>query len=108
MPNLYHISFGFKGVPKVRDLEPAFSDFEDDWIRLSPFMWMLWSPKSPMELYQRLRPLVDDADTFFVSQVDTSQCVGFLDPWVWNWINQKLPGSILTGDELNRLLPPPR
>ena len=106
MANLYHISFVFKGVPKVRDLEPAFSDQEDDWVRLSPFTWLLWSPKPAMFVYNRIRPLIDDHDLFFLSKVELGASVGFLPPWVWDWINKKIPGSIRTGDEMKRLLPP--
>ena len=107
MANLYHISFIFAGVPKIRDLEPAFADVEDDWIRLSPFLWFLWSPKEPIAIYQRIRPLIDEPDMFFISRVDTTQTIGYLTPWVWEWINKKMPGSIATGEAIQRLLPPP-
>jgi hypothetical protein len=111
MSNLYHISFIFHGVPKVRDLEPAFADQEDDWIRPSPFLWLLWSPKPIVQIYNRLKPLLDANDQFFISKVDMTHSLGFLNPWVWDWMNKKMPGSIFVGDQLvKRLeqLEPPR
>lgn len=106
MASLYHISFIFHGVPKMRDLEPAFSDAEDDWIRLSPFVWMLWSPKSPFVIYDRIKQLLDNEDNFFISKVELGGTIGFLQPWVWDWINRTNPGSVTTGDEIKRAPPP--
>jgi hypothetical protein len=107
MPNLYHISFIFGGVPKIRDLEPAFADQEDDWVRMSPFTWLLWSPKPLIVVYTRIKPLLDNDDRFLISRIDNSQIIGFLSPGVWDWINKKLPDSIVEGDEFKKLLPPP-
>jgi hypothetical protein len=107
LANLYHLSFIFGGVPKIRDLEPAFSDGGDDWVRLSPFTWLLWSPKETIAVYNKIKPLLDHTDQFFISRVDTTQSIGFLAPWVWDWVNRKMPSSIVTGDPLKKLLLPP-
>ena len=90
----------------MRDLEPAFADAEDDWIRISPFTWLLWSPKMPLTVYNKIKPLLDEKDQFLLTKVDTEASMGFLSPWVWNWINKKIPGSIVTGDDLKKLGPP--
>ena len=109
MHKLFHISFIFLGVPKMRDLEVAFTDPEDDWIRLSAFTWLLWSPKPVGIIYNRIKPLLDTQDKFFISEVEIRQTAGFIPPWAWTWINNKLPGSISVEDNpLAKLIAPPK
>jgi hypothetical protein len=104
---LYHISFIFAGVPKLRDLEPAFADTGDDWIRISSTTWIIWTSKTPAEIFNRIKPLLDNGDSFFVSDIDAGYCFGVLQPWIWNWINSKKPGSVVTGEAVTLHLPPP-
>ncbi|MBB5050147.1 hypothetical protein HNQ36_000095 [Afipia massiliensis] len=96
MNNFYHVSFIFPGVPKMRDLEPAFSDTGDDWIRVSPHLWMVYSDKTVWDLYLKIRPLIDTQDSFFVSNFNTTAAAGLLPEWVWTWINTKSPGAVTT------------
>jgi hypothetical protein len=97
---IYQISFVFGGVPKVRDLEQAFADHDDDWARVAPTLWLLWSPKNTNEIYYRLRPLLDAADLFLVSEIAHRSISGSMPPWVWNWINSKVPGSVAAYESL--------
>lgn len=107
---LYHVSFIFAGVPKMRDLEPAFADAGDDWIRISSTTWIVWTAKAPGLLFQRIKQLLDVGDSFFISDMDAGYCFGVLQPWIWNWINSKRPGTVKTGEGVNFLplpAPPP-
>lgn len=100
----YHCSFIFAGVPKMRDLEPAFADAEDDWIRLSPFAWIIWTPKLPNLIHSRVLPLLDAADNFIITEMNPYWTIGKMQPWVWSWINSKAPNAVAIYD---LTLPPP-
>lgn len=101
---LYHISFAFPGVPKMRDLEPAFSDAGDDWIRISATVWVVYTAKGSAELYYRVIALLDASDQFLITQMTDFQTAGRLPQWAWDWINAKVANSIFTSPPR---LPPP-
>jgi hypothetical protein len=103
MYNFYHVSTAFPGVPKVRDLEPAFSDAGDDWIRLSNFYWLLWTPKTSREIYNRLVPFLDPGDQFIITEMNSRNTAGRLPQWAWDWVNSK--AGLAIANPL--LLPPP-
>jgi len=95
----------------VDDLEPIFYSWGDEWIRYSQCSWILWTDKELADLFERLRPYVDDHDQILIAPIDISQCVGSLSPWIWNWIQKHSDDHVYTGssiDELmEHLLPPP-
>lgn len=105
---LYHLSFIFAGVPKMRDIEPAFSDEGDDWIRLSPTTWLVWTAKPQATLYHQIKALLDKEDCFMMSDIDAAYCFGVLPQWAWNWMNSKRPGSVIVGKDVANYLPPPK
>jgi hypothetical protein len=108
MSRLFHLTFMFRGVPKIRDIEPAFSDAEDDWIRLSNFSWIIWTPKGVEQIYQRIKLQIDSEDQFLLSKIELGESVGYLAPWIWDWINAKIPNSISIDPQTNKLLSPPK
>jgi len=109
MHRLMHISFHFPGVPKVRDLEPVISAIGDDWIRYSVTSWILWTDKPAIEIYNRIRPHLDKDDQVLIIKMEMGEGFGWLSPWIWTWINSKVPGMVTTGEDLDKLLlaPPP-
>lgn len=98
MSEFYHLSLIFAGVPKVRDLEDAFAAPADDWIRLSNNTWIIWSnqsgPALQAGLMSRLDQHIGAQDYFVMTRFDPKAMIGFLQPWVWQWINSKVPGSV--------------
>lgn len=104
MHNFLHLSLMFGGVPKMRDLEVAFVDEEDDWIRISAFSWLIWTPKDPNVIYNRLLPLLDVHDQFLITQVVPGQMAGMLPQWSWDWVNRKVPGTVQIKFETQKFL----
>jgi hypothetical protein len=104
MNKFYHRSFIFPGVPNMRDLEPAFSESGDDWIRVSATTWIIWTAKDTNAISYRVMPLLDMYDNFIISEMNPRLTFGRMPPWVWTWINAKSPGSVVVYDVLS----PPR
>jgi|ERR1700728_123094 hypothetical protein len=106
MHRFMHVGFTFAGVPKVLDLEPAFYAIGDDWIRYSATSWIIWTERPATEIFARLRPHIDANDQVWVIKIDLTDSFGSLSPWIWTWINSKIPRAVSTGDAADRLLPP--
>src|SRR5262245_56396143 len=108
MHRLLHIGFAFPGVPKVRDLEPGMTAV-GDWVRYSPVSWLVWTDKPASLVYGVLRSYLDPADQILIAKIDPTESVGYLSPWIWEWINSKFANQqIVSGpplDGLTRLKP---
>jgi hypothetical protein len=92
MYRFIHVSFAFHRAVKMRDLEPVFYALGDDWVRYAVNSWMVWTEKSPLHIMQVVKPFLDDKDQILVAPINlTDGAVGFLEPWIWNWINSKAP-----------------
>lgn len=100
-----HVGFSFPGVPKMRDLEPAF-DVLGDWVRYGATNWILWTDKPASEIVQRLVPSLDPQDNLFVAGIQTFDTFGRMPPWVWHWMSAKHVAEFQTGQGL--LNNPPR
>jgi hypothetical protein len=89
------------------DLEPVFYSTGDDWIRYSATNWLIWTDKSTAALFVTLRPHLDKMDQVLIVPIDIDEPFGSLSPWVWNWINSKLPSSpIKIGEQAEHWLLP--
>jgi hypothetical protein len=97
-----HIGFHFAGVPKVRDLEPPMT-VVGDWIRYSALSWIVWTDKSAADIYLALRGSFDKDDQVLIAKLEMTDCIGSLSPWIWTWINSKVPG-VRTGNTMDELL----
>src|SRR5438067_2116973 len=101
MNQFVHVGLVFPGVPKMRDLEPIFTQISDDWIRYSANNWILWTSKNATEVGNALISRIDEQDHFLIVPVDMNFCAGRLAPWIWTWINSKgvktitVPGAFL-------------
>jgi|SRR6185312_17536046 len=99
------VTFMFPGVPKMRDLEPVFTLVGDDWIRISATTWILWTGRATPEIFQLLNPHIDVQDSIMVVGINPSDSFGRLPPWVWTWLNSKVPALYKPGSEaMNALL----
>lgn len=107
MYRFVHVGFYFPKVPKVQILEPVFAATGDDWIRYSANSWIIWTEKTPSDLYNHIRPHLHVEDQVLIVRLDLSEGFGWLSPWIWTWINSKVPGTILTGQPAQSPLPIP-
>ena len=105
MHKFVHVGLAFPGVPKVRDLEPTITRVSSDWIRYSVTNWILWTDKRADEIYWALALNLDPQDQVLVAAIDHNQMFGFLSPWMWTWMQSKLPETgVVFGDDLRQQL----
>jgi len=81
-------TFKFEGAPKIDELKSAF-DNALDWIRISPYIWIVWTTSSPDEWYKRIKPLLGPKDYFFILGIDNSIRHGWADKWIWEWLDKQ-------------------
>jgi hypothetical protein len=96
MHRFVHVGLVFPGVPKVRDLEPAFG-MVGDWVRYAYNCWILWTDRPIPEIYAALRQRLDHDDQILIVPIDLSHSMGYLSPWIWQWMRSK--GTLLAGDQ---------
>jgi hypothetical protein len=112
MDRFLHISFTFnEGLPKVRELEPAFNFLAPDWMRYSPTNWIVWTPRPVSDFLYGLKPLIGASDSILIVKIDMSDRNGWQPKWVWEWIDRKRqlgppPPPALPPADLNELLRP--
>ena len=52
--------------------------------------WLIDTGKSPKEVYEYLKPIIDDDDSLLVIRVDNSpKYSGWLRKKTWDWLNSK-------------------
>jgi hypothetical protein len=88
MHRFVHVGFTFPGVPKMRDLELAFTVI-GDWIRYSALSWIVWTDMPTGQIFARLRPYIDSSDNVLIAPLDLTDTAGVQPPWVWEWMNSK-------------------
>jgi len=90
-----HVGFHFAKTVKMTELEPVFTAIGSDWLRLSSLSWILWTNKPTPHIFTLLAPHLDTqgGDQVIIAPLDMSQGFGFLSPWIWNWFENKTPGS---------------
>lgn len=102
-----HVGITFAGTPKVRELEPWIQTLCNDWIRYSANNWIIWTSKSPREVAESMRLMLDPNDLILVVRIDTHDSSGFLPQWIWDWINRPRPPG-WTPPPAPHALPPSR
>jgi hypothetical protein len=84
-----HISFSFRSVAKVQELEPAFNKAKD-WIRYAPNCWLVYTTSTTARWLARLKPYLADNDVVMIIKIpptDLDENIdGWLPKWVWHWI----------------------
>ncbi len=118
MNRFVHVGFHFfLPFPTTKALEPAFDQI-GNWIRYAGNCWIVWTDKSPDQIFQILKPRIGENDQFLIAPLDLTTHQGWMPQWVWDWINSKQyqnPLAGLAGYNLNPLaslggfggLPPP-
>jgi hypothetical protein len=85
---MLHVSFYFAdGKSKNEALKKIF-DRAIDWYRYTPTCWFLWTSSSAEQWYEKIRPLMADADSFFIVGIDLTERQGWLSKNVWDWLNE--------------------
>jgi hypothetical protein len=104
MYRFLHIGLTFAGVPKIRDLELPMTSV-GDWVRYSAMSWLVWTDKTPMDVFSILRPNLDAGDQILIVKIDLRDSFGSVSPWIWEWINSKHSGpAIVTGQTLGDVI----
>jgi hypothetical protein len=110
MHRFIHIGFAFAGVPKILDMEPVITQV-GDWVRYSALSWIVWTDRPTPEIFAKIKPYLDANDQVLIAKLDFSDGFGWLSPWIWTWINSKVPSTVYTGQPLQSALqaylPPP-
>jgi len=83
-----HISFNWSGKTKAKELEPTFNSALD-WIRYAPNCWIVWTSSDADKWFSRLKPHLGPQDNMLICQIDPDDCQGWLEQWVWDWLNKK-------------------
>lgn len=85
-----HISFAFKGKPKVKELEEVFNKGLD-WMRYAPNCWIVWTTSTPKQWYDRLKPQLTGDDSCLIVTIDLSseKRYGQMFKWEWEWMQKK-------------------
>lgn len=88
MAKFVHISFSFRGAPKIEELLPAFNQALD-WVRYAPNCWIVWTTSSTEKWFARLKPHLTDDDHMLIATLDLQDYNGWLPQWVWDWITKE-------------------
>ena len=103
MHRFVHAAFYFEDRIKVRELEQVFTAISDDWIRFSALSWILWTDRPAPHIYTLLTPYLEADDQLLISALSKTDLFGFIAPWIWDWMNSKSPGLIVTGPDADAL-----
>ena len=61
----------------------------NDWLRFNPYTYLIWTDKSPSELYELLRRHITPDDQVIVAGVDLlRERYGWSQQWIWEWIDK--------------------
>ena len=102
MARMILVSFIFPGVPKIKDLEPAF-DYAGDWIRYSSNAWLIWTDKTTSQVHFIVEPFLDADDKILVAEILTREMSAYLPKWVLDWIASKYPDvDFVRGDDAHK------
>lgn len=52
-------------------------------------VWVIDTPLRPSQVYERLRPLIDDNDNLLIIVVDPNGLSGWLPQGAWAWFNTR-------------------
>ena len=93
MKHLLHVSLFSVRPPKalVESLESVFAT-ADDWMRYAPNCWLLWTSQDVAFWATKVKAeFLKDDESLFVCRIDpTGMTQGWLQPWMWDWINKHI------------------
>lgn len=83
-----HVAFYWSGAPKTTELEGPVFNIAIDWLRYTPNCWVLYTTASADWWYERIRHHMTQPDRVFICELNIQNKSGWLDNWVWTWINK--------------------
>jgi hypothetical protein len=83
-----HVTFTWSGLPKAVELEEPVFNIAIDWIRYLPNCWILYTTTGADWWYERIRHYMTKADRVFICELNLQDKAGWLDKWVWTWLNK--------------------
>lgn len=89
MKRILLVTFAFVASPKTTELEPVFNK-ASDWLRYASNCWLVCTTSSPQVWMQRIKPHLEKGDQVFIVEVDLEKRSGWLNKWVWEWINKQV------------------
>lgn len=88
-PRFFQITLSFVTErPPEKILERAF-DRALDWFKYAPNCWIVWTTSDAEKWYERLRPLIGDADSLFIVALDIEERQGWMPQRFWDWLRKK-------------------
>ncbi|SRR5216684_61383 len=90
MARFLHLGFTFPdGLPKTAELEPVMNFLSEDWIRYSPYCWIVWSSRPASDYLYAVKPLLGPRDTVLIVGLKMEDRNGWEPQSVWEWIDRK-------------------
>jgi hypothetical protein len=81
------VSFVWAGLPKTDALVPVF-DLAIDWMRYAPNCWIIYTNTDATGWYNRLVPHMTKKDRLFICELNMQNKQGWMDQWMWDWMNK--------------------
>jgi hypothetical protein len=87
MKRLYNVSYDLNKTGK--DYKGLHEELKKTgtWIHLLDSTWLLFTAESATQIYNRLRPHIDQDDNIMIAQI-TNNYSGWLPENAWNWVKQ--------------------
>jgi hypothetical protein len=82
-----HVSFNFKGKPKVKELETTF-DKAADWVRYAENCWIIYTHETVNIWADRLNKLIGKDDTVLIIEMGTLYR-GWMEQSVVDWLSKR-------------------
>ncbi len=73
-----------------RDYASLYSEIKrfQEWQHPMESMWLIYTNETANNIYNRIRPKMDDNDLLFVSELATRHWQGWLPRTCWDWIER--------------------
>jgi len=79
-------------VPNVEAIDRALGPY-GDWLRYSGTTWLSFTEFSASALRESVRLNLKDEDNLLIIRGEPSDYEGWSQPWVWKWIQDKIPSA---------------
>jgi hypothetical protein len=86
-PRFLLVTFAWSAPKQTDQLRPVF-DVAIDWIRYMPSCWIIYTTTRTSWWYERIRHYMVQDDRVFICELNLKESAGWLDTWVWDWINK--------------------
>jgi hypothetical protein len=61
----------------------------NDWYRIRPELWIVYSTSDEEKWYSRLSPLVKESGSLFINKLDPESRQGWMSKDFWSWIDRE-------------------